>query len=89
MPFYSAAEDYSRVDWDGFCDHLRDTLQLVLFNRSNNSSAIDVNMDGSLLEVNPLLRCGNSFSLLNWKVALKFSLLLKLPPRKLQPRFVL
>ena len=31
--------------------------QLVLFDRSNNTGAIDVKMDGSVLEENHLLRC--------------------------------
>ena len=31
--------------------------QLILFDWSNNSSAIDVTMDGSVLEKNHLLRC--------------------------------
>ena len=31
--------------------------QLVLFDRSNNTGAIDVKMDGSVFEKNHLLRC--------------------------------
>ena len=31
--------------------------QLVSFNRSNNTGAIDVKVDGSVLEENRLLRC--------------------------------
>ena len=38
---------------------------------------------------NHLLRCFYCFSLLNWIVALILSLLLKLPPRKLAPWFIL
>ena len=55
--------------------------QLVSFDRSNNTGAIDVKMDGSVLEEKP--------SLLNWIGTLTLSLLLKLLPRKLEPSFVL
>ena len=44
---------------------------------------------GLLLRKNNLLRCWGSVSLLNWIGALILSLLLKLPPRKLVPWFVL
>ena len=46
-----------------------------------------VKMDGSTLEENYL--CWGRLFLLNWIRALTLSLLLKLPPRKLQPWFVL
>ena len=59
--------------------------QLVSFGRSNNTGAIDVKMDGSVLGENHLLRCSGGLSLLNWIGALTLSLLLKLPPRKLEP----
>ena len=55
--------------------------QLVLFHRYNNTGAIDVKMDGPVL--------GGWFSLFNWIGALTWSLLLKLPPKKLEPWFVL
>ena len=42
-------------------------------------------MDGSVLEEKHLLRCWGGFSLLNWIGALTLPLLLKLPPRKLEP----
>ena len=44
---------------------------------------------GLFLRKNPLLRCWGWLSLLNWIGALTLSLLLKLPPRKLEPWFVL
>ena len=44
---------------------------------------------GLLLRKNDLLRCWGWFSLLNWIGDLILSLLLKLPPRKLEPCFVL
>ena len=41
------------------------------------------------LRKNHLLRCWGSLSLLNWTEALTLSLLLKLPPRKLEQGFIL
>ena len=52
--------------------------QLVLFDRSNNNGSIDVKIDGSVLEKK------SSFKMLNWIWVLTLSLLLKLPPRKLE-----
>ena len=47
------------VDWgrEWLVDLNARKTQLVLFNRSNNTGAIDVKMDGSSLEKNHLLRC--------------------------------
>ena len=56
--------------------------QLVLFDRSNNNGSIDVKMC-LLLRKNNLLRCWGWPSFLNWIRALTLSLLLKLPPWKL------
>ena len=53
--------------------------QLVSFDRSNNTGAIDMKMD------EPVLEEKTSFKMLNWIGALILSLLLKLPPRKLEP----
>ena len=57
--------------------------QLVLFERSYNTGAIDVKMDGPVLEEKSSLKMQRlSFSCrLDW--ALTLSLLLKLPPRKM------
>ena len=44
---------------------------------------------GLFLRKNHLLRCWGWLSLLNWIGTLTLSLLLKLPPRKLEPRFIL
>ena len=63
--------------------------QLVSFDRSNNTGAIDKKMDGSVLGENHFLRCWGCLPLLNWIRALTLSLLLELPPRKLEPWFVL
>ena len=58
--------------------------QLVLFDQSNNTSSIDVKMDGSVLEGK------SSFKILGLTFSSKLdldsniSLLLKLPPRKLE-----
>ena len=46
-------------------------------------------MDGSVLGKNHLSRSWGCFSFLNWIGSLSLSLLLKLPPRKLDPLFVL
>ena len=60
--------------------------QLVLLDWSNNTGAIDVQIDGSVLEEKSSIKMlGLTFSfLLNWIGALTLSLLLKLPPRKLE-----
>ena len=59
--------------------------QLVLFDQSNNTGAIDMKMDGSVREEKSSFKMlGLTFSSkLDW--ALTLSLLLKLPPRKLEP----
>ena len=63
--------------------------QLVLLCQSNNTCAIDVKMDGSVLEKKSSFKMLGWFSTVNWIGALTLSLLLKLPPRKLEPWFVL
>ena len=57
--------------------------QLVLFERSYNTGAIDVKMDGPVLEEKSSLKMPRlSFSCrLDWALTLSF--LLKLPPRKM------
>ena len=53
------------------------------FDQSKNTGAIDVKMDGSVLEEKSSFKLlGLTFSS-NWIGALTLSLLLKLPPRKL------
>ena len=54
--------------------------QLVLFDRSKNTGAIDVKMDGSVLEEKSFFK---TLSLLNWIGALALSPLPKLPPKRL------
>ena len=63
--------------------------QLVLFDHSNKTGAIDVKIDGLFFDKNHLLRCRGWLSLLNWIGDLTLSLLLKLSPRKLEIWFVL
>ena len=63
--------------------------QLVSFNRSKNTGAIDVKWMGLFLKKNYLLRFWGWLALLNCIRALTLSLLLKLPPKKLEPSFVL
>ena len=62
--------------------------QLVSFDWSNNTGAIDVKMDRSVLEKNHLLRCWGWLSLQNWTGAVTLPLLLKMPPGKLEPWLV-
>ena len=47
------------VDWDKkwLADFNDGKTQLVLFDRSNNTGSVDVEMHGSVLEENHLLRC--------------------------------
>ena len=63
--------------------------QLVLSDPYYTTDAIDVKIAGLLLRKNYLLRCWGWVSLLNWIGALTLSLLLKRPPRRLEPWFVL
>ena len=60
-------------------------IQLVSFDQSNNNGSIDVKMDGSILqEKSSFKMLGLIFSSeLDW--ALTLFLLLKPPPRKLEP----
>ena len=62
--------------------------QLVSFNQSNNNGAIDVKMNGSVLEKKSSYELWGCLSLLNLIRALTLSLLPKLTPKKLKPRFV-
>ena len=70
------------MDWGRKClvDFNAGKTQLVWFDQSSNTGAIDAKMNGFLL-----LRCWGWLSLLNWIGALIISPLLKLPPRKLEP----
>ena len=62
-----------------------DKTQLVSFDQSNNTAAIDVIMDGAGLEEKSSFKMlGLTFSS-DWIGALTLSLLLKLVPRKLEP----
>ena len=63
--------------------------QLVFFDHSSNTGAIDKKMVGLFLRKNHLVRFWDWLSFLNFIGALTLSLLLKLPPRKLEPWFVL
>ena len=75
------------VDWGRkwLVDFNAGKTQLVSFDRSKNTGAIDVKMDGSVLEEKTSFKMlGLTFSL-NWIEDLTLSLLLKLPPRKFEP----
>ena len=58
--------------------------QLVSFDWSNNAGAVDAKM-GLFLRKNYLLRCWVCLSFLNWIVAFTLSILLKIPPKQLEP----
>ena len=76
------------VDWGRkwLVDFNAGKTQLVSFDRSKNTGAIDMKMDGSVLKEKASFKMlGLTFPLLNWIGALTLSLLLKLPPRKLEP----
>ena len=60
-------------------------MQGKLFDHSNNTGSIDVKMDGSVFEEKSSFKMLGLTSLLNWIGVLTLSLLLKLPPRKLEP----
>ena len=74
------------VNWGKKCvvDFNAGKAQLVSFDRSKNTGAIDVKMDGSVLEEKISFKMLGLTSLLTWIGALTLSLLLKLPPRKLE-----
>ena len=63
--------------------------RLVSFDQSNNTGAIDVKMDGSVLEEKSFFKMLGLASLLNCIGALTLFLLLKVPPIKLEPWFFL
>ena len=58
---------------------------MVLFDWSNNSGAIDVKMDGSVLEEKSSFKMAGLVSLLNCIGDIILHLLLKLPPRIFMP----
>ena len=72
------------VDWSRrwLVDFNAGKNQLVSFDQSNNTFAIDVKMYRSVLRKNDLLRCWCCLSLQNWIGALTLSQLLKVPPGK-------
>ena len=60
-------------------------IELVSFDWSNNNGAIDMEMDGFSFEEIHLLRCWGCLSLPNLTGPITLSLLVKLPPRILEP----
>ena len=79
------------MDWGRkwLVDFNVEKTQLVLSDWSKNAGAYDVKMDGTVLEEKSTFQTLGWPSVLNWTGALTLSLLLKLPPRKLEPWFVL
>ena len=82
---------WDTVDWDmkWLVNFITGKTRLVSSDQFNDTVAIDVKRDRSVLEENYLLRCWGWLFLLNWIGALKLFLLLKLLPRKLEPWFIL
>ena len=81
----------TRLLWTGAGSGLLISIleKLNWFVQYNNTGAIDVKIDGSVLKKNHLLRSWGWLSILNWIGALTLSQLLNLPSRKLEPWFVL
>ena len=75
------------VDWGRkwLIDFNDGKIQLVSFDWSNNTGAIHMKMDGSAFEEKPSFKMLGLTLFLNWIGALTFSLLLEVPPRKLEP----
>ena len=59
--------------------------QLILFDWSNNSGAIDIKINVSVLEEKSYFKMLMWTFYSKWTGVLTFTLLLKLPPRKLEP----
>ena len=75
------------MDWGrgGLLISKREKLKWFHFDRSNNTGAIDVKMDGPLLEEKLSFKMLGLLSLLNWIGVLTLSLFLKLCPGKFEP----
>ena len=78
---------YETLNWSKkwLVDFNAGKTQLVLFDWSNNSGAIDVKMDGSVLEEKSSFKMAGLVSLLNCIGDIIVYLLLKLPPRIFMP----
>ena len=78
---------YETLNWSKkwLVDFNAGKTQLVLFDWSNNSGAIDVKMDGSVLEEKSSFKMAGLVSLLNCIGDIILYLLLKLPPRIFMP----
>ena len=75
------------VDWGRkwLVDFNAGKIQLVSFDWSNNTGAIHMKMDGSVFEEKSSFRMLGLTLFLNWIGALTLSLLLQVPPIKLEP----
>ena len=73
------------VDWGSkwLVDFNAGKTQLVSYDQSNNTGAIDVKLEGSVLEKKSTFKM-LVLSFLNWIGAITLSLLVKLPLRKLK-----
>ena len=83
--------NYETIEWGRkwLVDFNAGKTQLVSFDQSKNTGAIDVKMDGSVLGENHLLKYWGWIFLINRTRTLALSILLKPPPRNLEPWFVL
>ena len=75
------------VDWGRkrLVDLSAGKTQLILFDWSNNSGAIDIKINVSVLEEKSYFKMLMWTFYSKWIGVLTFTLLLKLPPRKLEP----
>ena len=73
------------MDWDRkwLVDFNAGKFRLATFDWSNNNGSTDVKKNGSVLEEKSSFKM-LGLTLLNWIGTLTLSLLLKLPPRKLE-----
>ena len=76
---------FEKLESKRIVDHLEKYGLFLIFNMVFSINGyIDVKMVGSVLEEKSLLRCWGWPSLLNWIRVAALSLLLKLPPRRLE-----
>ena len=67
-PFYCIAYDYSRADWDGLCDHLRDVPWEDISELSNSTATIVRFVSGfrlALMYISVIVRIKLNFTYLH------------------------
>ena len=89
LAFELKSDLWDTEDWDRKWFQLVYIGQLISsFDQSNKNGAVEVKWIGLFLGKNNLLQCWGWFSHLHWIGTLTLPLLLKLPPRKLEPLFI-